>query len=84
MKTFKTYILVFSIVMLFYLMLSGLEKTTKKYKYTIKTESSTYRTNSFEKLDGGCVEFVNQCGCGGKSKGSKTRVCGNYTIENNN
>jgi hypothetical protein len=39
-----------------------LEKVESKYKYTIQTESGTYRTNSYE------IEFSNQCGCGGKVK----------------
>lgn len=63
---------------------SLLEGVQKSYKYTIITENGLYRTNSFEKIDGGCVEFRNQCGCGGKSKGTKVRVCGNYSVETNN
>ncbi len=62
---------------------SSLEGVQKSYKYTIRTENSLYRTNSYEKLDGGCLEFRNQCGCGGKSKGTKVRVCGNYSVETN-
>jgi hypothetical protein len=60
-----------------------LEKVENKYKYTIQTESGTYRTNSYEKVDGSCIEFSNQCGCGGGKKGSKVRVCGNYSVTTN-
>jgi hypothetical protein len=56
---------------------------SKNYKYTIQTESNTYRTNSYEKVDSTCIEFKNQCGCGGRSKGSKIRVCGNYSVISN-
>ena len=56
---------------------------SKNYKYTIQTEGRNYRTNSYEKVDGSCVEFRNQCGCRGKNKGSKIRVCGNYSVISN-
>lgn len=62
-------------------LLEGIEKS---YKYRIRTENGLYRTNSYEKLDGDCIEFRNQCGCGGKTKGTKVRVCGNYSIESSN
>ena len=61
-----------------------LEEVEKSYKYTIRTENGLYRTNSFEKIDGGCIEFRNQCGCGGEKKGTKVRICGNYSIETSN
>lgn len=61
-----------------------LEEIEKSYKYKIRTENSLYRTNSYKKLDGDCIEFRNQCGCGGNSKGTKVRVCGNYSIETSN
>ena len=48
-----------------------LEEVEKSYKYTIRTENGLYRTNSFEKIDGGCIEFRNQCGCGGEKKAQK-------------
>lgn len=57
---------------------------SKNYKYRIETESGTYRTNSYEKVDSTCVEFRNQCGCGGGRKGSKIKICGNYSIITNN
>jgi hypothetical protein len=60
-----------------------LEEVQSKYKYTIRTENGIYRTNSYEKVDGSCIEFSNQCGCGGKNKGSKIRVCGNYSVISN-
>lgn len=63
---------------------SFLEDIEKSYKYRIRTENGLYRTNSYEKLDGDCIEFRNQCGCGGNSKGTKVRVCGNYSIETSN
>jgi len=63
---------------------SFLERFKKSYKYTIRTENGFYRTNSYEKSDGDCIEFRNQCGCGGNSKGTKVRVCGNYSIEISN
>ena len=63
---------------------SFLEDIEKSYKYRIRTENGLYRTNSYEKLDGDCIEFRNQCGCGGKTKGTKVRVCGNYSIESSN
>lgn len=34
-----------------------LEEVEKSYKYTIRTENGLYRTNSFEKIDGGCIEL---------------------------
>lgn len=64
--------------------LSLLEGVEKSYKYTIRTENSLYLTNSYEKLDGDCIEFRNQCGCGGKTKDTKVRVCGNYSVETSN
>jgi hypothetical protein len=78
---------IFAIIMISAFMLAisfaFLEKSESKYKYTIQTESGTYRTNSFKKTDGGCLEFNNQCGCGGGKKGSKVIVCGNYSITKN-
>ena len=78
---------IFAIIMICACMLaigfSFLEGVQKSYKYTIQTENGSYRTNSYEKVDGSCIEFSNQCGCGGKSKGSKIRVCGNYSVISN-
>lgn len=62
---------------------SFLEKVESKYQYTIRTENGIYRTNSYEKVDGSCIEFRKQCGCKGGSKGSKIRVCGNYSVISN-
>lgn len=56
---------------------------SKNYKYTIQTEGGTYRTNSYEKVDSTCIEFKNQCGCGGGRKGSKIKICGNYSVITN-
>lgn len=79
---------IFAVVMICACMLaigfSFLEGIEKSYKYRIRTENGLYRTNSYEKLDGDCIEFRNQCGCGGNSKGTKVRICGNYSIETSN
>jgi hypothetical protein len=50
-------------------------------KYTIRSGSSEYATNSYQEVDG-CVVFKNECGCGGEPKSIK--VCGNYTIIKSN
>lgn len=75
---------IFAIIMICACMLAigftFLEKAETKYKYTIQTENGVYRTNSYKKVDDTCIEFSNQCGCGGKGKGSKIRVCGNYSV----
>lgn len=50
-------------------------------KYTIRSGSSDYATNSYQEIDG-CVVFKNECGCEGEPKSIK--VCGNYTIIKSN
>jgi hypothetical protein len=81
LKIFATILACSCLLAIGFSLLEGVEKS---YKYKIRTENGLYRTNSYEKLDGDCIEFRNQCGCGGKSKGTKVRVCGNYSVETSN
>lgn len=80
LRIFATMIICACFLAIGFAFLGGIQKS---YKYTIQTESGNYRTNSYEKVDDTCIEFRNQCGCGGKSKGSKIRVCGNYSVISN-
>lgn len=82
-STLKIFAIILACSCLLAIGFSLLKGVQKSYKYTIRTENSLYRTNSYEKLDGDCIEFRNQCGCGGKTKGTKVRVCGNYSVETN-
>ena len=56
-------------------------KPGKTYKYRIITHDATYRTNDYDTINGGCITFINECGCGGSRTGSELRLCGTYTIE---
>lgn len=60
------------------------KKVQKRYNYTIQTESGSYKTNIYQKVDSSstCIVFKNLCGCGG-AKGSLVTVCGNYLIVKN-
>jgi|688.fasta_scaffold2058616_1 hypothetical protein len=81
------YLRIFAVIMICAFMLAigfvFLEEVKTKYKYTIRTDHEQYRTNSYEKVDNNCIEFKSQCGCGGTGKGSKIRVCGNYSVISN-
>lgn len=83
-RNFKIFSTIIFCAFLLVIGFSLFEGVQKSYKYTMRTENSIYRTNSYEKLDGDCIEFRNQCGCGGKTKGTKVRVCGNYSVETSN
>lgn len=85
MRITKGIIILFMITVLVGTISFVAQKSQKKYRYTIQTESGNYLTNSYQKKDssGTCLEFRSSCGCGTK-KGNLVTVCGNYTIVKNN
>jgi hypothetical protein len=70
---------------IFMMILGGLfTSCSKQNKYLIKDSNGNYyRTNLYETLEEGCIEFKDDCSCGSNGEGIDTKICGSYTIIEN-
>jgi hypothetical protein len=70
---------------IFMAILGGLfTSCSKQNKYLIKDSNGNYyRTNLYETLEEGCIEFKDDCSCGSNGEGIDTKICGSYTIIEN-
>lgn len=59
----------------------GLMSCRKSTRYEIRSNGSSYHTNSYTTNSTGCIVFKNECGCGGEL--NVVTVCGDYSIVKN-
>jgi len=54
----------------------------KKYRIS-DSRGNYYHTNSYETVEEGCIKFKDLCTCNKEEDGDEIKICGSYTITEN-